>query len=95
MAKIKRRRKELKHNKESEEGYHFKELCDKIFQNVYFILLPIRQNFTNRSPRSVHVHIYVNVGFEMTAMKMLAVTPDKGESREHIIPFSIGLVLKK
>ena len=45
----------------------------------------------------VHVHIYINgnVGFEMTALKMLVVTSDKGESREHIISFSIGLVLKK
>ena len=42
--------------------------------------------------------IYINVGFEMTAMKMLVMTryliKERAE-REHIIPFSIGLVLKK
>ena len=31
------------------------------------------------------MHISISAGFEMTAMKMLVVTPDKGESREHII----------
>ena len=39
--------------------------------------------------------MHINVGFEMTAMKMLAVTSNKGESRERIILVNIGLVLKK
>ena len=36
MAKIKQNRKELKTNKESKEGYHFSELCKKLFYNVYY-----------------------------------------------------------